>query len=55
MTVGSPDTIVFGGPRASRIVSPIRAAGKFAIMTVAEGVITIPGPCGGIGNGVAHM
>jgi hypothetical protein len=54
ITVASPFVIVFGGPTASSIVSPIRAAGKFATITVAEGVMTIPGPCGGIGKGVRH-
>src|SRR4028119_1043960 len=54
MTVGQPIEIVFGGPMASRIVSPCRAAGIKAIVTVAEGVITTPGPCGGTGDGVAQ-
>lgn len=54
MTVGQPIVILFGGPTASRIVSPWRAAGKFAIITVADGVITMPGPCGGIGRGVVQ-
>ncbi len=39
---------------ASVIVSPIRAAGILAIMTVVEGVVTTPGPCGGTGEGVAQ-
>jgi hypothetical protein len=54
ITVGQPIVIVFGGPTASNIVSPNRAAGKLAIITVAEGVITIPGPCGGMANGVTQ-
>lgn len=39
---------------ASRIVSPIRDAGRLLIITVAEPSITRPGPCGGIGRGVTH-
>ncbi len=39
---------------ASVIVSPIRAAGILAIITVFEGVVTTPGPCGGTGDGVAQ-
>ena len=39
---------------ASVIVSPNRAAGILAIMTVLDGVVTTPGPCGGIGEGVAQ-
>src|SRR5437667_7666820 len=54
MTVGHPIVIEFGGPTASRIVSPNRAAGKLATMTVMEGVITMPGPCGGRGSGVTQ-
>src|SRR5688500_16007623 len=54
ITVGQPIVILFGGPTASRIVSPCRAAGKLATITVADGVITMPGPCGGAGSRVAH-
>ena len=53
-TVGSPLTILFGGPMASVIVSPIRAAGILQIITVVEGVVTTPGPCGGTGEGVTQ-
>ena len=52
ITVGSPLVILFGGPTASKIVSPCRAAGIPAIITVADGVMTTPGPCGGIGKSV---
>ncbi len=54
ITVISPFVIEFGGPMASRMVSPIRPAGKKFIETVAEPVISTPGPCGGIGSGVEH-
>lgn len=54
ITVGSPFAIVFGGPIASVMVSPILAAGMLAIITVFEGVVTTPGPCGGMGEGVAQ-
>src|SRR5258705_14021261 len=47
--------IASGGPMASRIVSPIRQAPRLLIMTVFEGVITTPGPCGGMGKGGAHI
>ena len=40
---------------ASVIVSPNRAAGILAIITVFEGVVTTPGPCGGMGEGVAQI
>src|SRR5688572_15802962 len=53
-TVTHPIEILFGGPTASSIVSPCLAAGKLATITVADGVMTMPGPCGGIGSGVAH-
>ena len=35
ITVVSPFAIVFGGPKASMIVSPKRDAGRLLIMTVA--------------------
>src|SRR5262245_28884587 len=54
MTVISPLAIVLGGPTASRTVSPIRQAGRLLISTVCEPSITTPGPCGGIGKGVAQ-
>src|SRR5687767_2591463 len=39
---------------ASRTVSPVRAAGRPLIVTVFDGLITTPGPCGGNADGVAH-
>ena len=54
MTVISPLAILFGGPMASRIVSPMRHAGRLFIITVAEPSITTPGPCGGTGEGVTQ-
>lgn len=47
--------MLFVGPRASRIVSPIRDAGRLFIITVAEPVMTTPGPWGGTGEGTAHV
>jgi len=55
MTVGSPFVMVFGGPIASRSVSPWRPAGSMLIITVAEPVISTPGPWGGTGDGTAHI
>src|ERR1700720_2881138 len=54
-TVGQPMAMLFGGPIASRTVSPWRHAGRLLMTTVFEPLITTPGPCGGIGKGVAHM
>ena len=55
ITVGQPIAILFGGPTASRIVSPMRHAGRLFITTVVEPSMTTPGPCGGIGNGVTQV
>src|SRR5664279_4104188 len=55
MTVGQPITILLGGPMASTIVSPMRHAGAFSIETVAEPSMTTPGPCGGMGHGMAQV
>ncbi len=46
--------ILFGGPIASMIVSPMRQAGQFSIMTVGDPSMTTPGPCGGMGHGIAQ-
>ncbi|MEZ5393293.1 MAG: hypothetical protein R2724_10570 [Bryobacterales bacterium] len=54
ITVNSPLTILFGGPIASKTVSPKRHAGKLLIMTVGLPSMTTPGPCGGTGKGVVH-
>jgi len=50
-----PIAILFGGPIASRIVSPTRQAGRLLIITVVLPSITTPGPCGGIGSGIGHI
>src|SRR5262245_39481966 len=54
ITVGSPIAIVFGGPTASRMVSPWRHAWRLLMITVWLPVVTTPGPCGGSGSGVAQ-
>src|ERR1035437_8168528 len=55
MTVMHPMTILLGGPIASMIVSPMRQAGQFSIITVADPSMTTPGPCGGRGHGNAQV
>jgi hypothetical protein len=44
ITVVQPMAMLLGGPAASTIVFPCRAAGRLSIMTVAEPLITTPGP-----------
>src|SRR5258708_4673011 len=54
ITVWQPNLILFGGPMASRIVSPWRHAGRLLISTVWLPSMTTPGPCGGTGRGVVQ-
>ena len=55
IVVMQPMTIKSGGPMASRIVSPSRHAGILLIITVAEPVITTPGPCIGMSGNVLQL
>ena len=54
ITDGHPMAILFGGPTASTIVSPTRQAGSLLMNTEVDPSTTTPGPCGGIGSGVAQ-
>src|SRR5205085_4675372 len=54
MTVGHPIATGSEPPQASMTLSPIRTAGRLLMRTVALPLVTKPGPCGGMGQGMGQ-
>ncbi len=55
ITVGHPRATGSGPAQASKILSPMRAAGRLLIITVPLPLVTNPGPWGGMGQGIGQM